>query len=205
MPLLLQGAACARALPARRSRCARHAAAAAPPRAHAAPPPAPAAPAAPAALSRRAALAAAPALLAAAAAALQAPPPALAAPQPLPSAPAPEPEPAPAPAPLLFVRPGPDDTAANTYGTIAAALEAAPEGAVVRISGAYYPERLLVTKAVTLEPAPGDEGKVVVEHETELPYESTLQARGIRRWCARRKATRDADSFMYFAVCGRAG
>jgi hypothetical protein len=184
MPLLLQGAACARALPARRSR-ARHA-----PRAAAAPPPAP--PPAPSAapLSRRAALAAPPALLlaaAAAAAALQPPPPARAADADTPPSASAS---AAAAAPLLvLVRPGPDDPAANTYGTIAAALEAAPAGAVVRVSGAYYGERLLVTRPVTLEAAPGDEGKVVVEHETELPYESTLQARAQRaargaRWQA---------------------
>ena len=72
---------------------------------------------------------------------------------------------------LLRVRPGPDEPPL-AYGSIAAALEAAEPGATVQVAAGYYAERLLFTRPVRLESAPGAE--VIVEHETEVPYEATL-------------------------------
>jgi hypothetical protein len=86
-------------------------------------------------------------------------------------------------APAVFVvRLGPDDPASRAFGSVSAALEAAPAGATVRVEAGYYGERLVVTRPVTLEAAPGAEGRVVVEHQTEAPYEATLQvdAPGVR-------------------------
>jgi pectin methylesterase-like acyl-CoA thioesterase len=156
MPALVHGAACA--APARRRCNARRSVAtrASAPHAH---PPA-------AALPRRAALALPP--LAAALAALL--PPAARADDAAATAPS-------ADAPLFLVRPGPDDPSQRTYGTINAALDAAPAGATVRVAAGYYGERLVITRPVTLEAAPGAEGRSVVEHATELPYEATLQVR----------------------------
>lgn len=81
----------------------------------------------------------------------------------------------PQPEALLFVRPGPDDPAAGVYGSVGAALDAAPAGAVVRVSRGYYPERLLLARPVTVEADPPG-AVVTVEHSTESPYESTVQA-----------------------------
>ena len=83
---------------------------------------------------------------------------------------------------VLTVRLGPDDPASRAYGSISAALEAAPAGATVRVEAGYYGERLVVSRPVTLEAAAGAEGRVVVEHQTEAPYEATLQvdAPGVR-------------------------
>jgi len=75
--------------------------------------------------------------------------------------------------PEFFVRAGPDDEASRCYGSVCAALAAAPPGARVVLDRGYYPERVVVTQAVILQAAPGAE--VILEHTTELPYEATLQ------------------------------
>jgi len=73
----------------------------------------------------------------------------------------------------LVVRAGPDDAAQGAYGSISSALADADPGAVVTVTGGYYAERVVVSKPVRLQAATG--AAVVVEHETEAPYESTLQ------------------------------
>ncbi len=120
-------------------------------------------------LPRRAALALAPAAavalsLSPALAATTAPAPAAEALAPPPSAPEP-----------FTVRLGPDDPPSRAYGSVAAALDAAPAGATIRVEAGYYGERLVIAKAVTIEAAAGAEGRVVIEHQTELPYEATVQ------------------------------
>jgi len=72
------------------------------------------------------------------------------------------------------VRLGPDDPDAFTYGSVAAAVEAAEAGAVVTIAAGYYAGRLILSRPVTLAAADA-EGKVVLEHSTVNPYEATLQ------------------------------
>ena len=82
---------------------------------------------------------------------------------------------------LLYVRPGPDDVSGGTYGSIADALAAAPPGATVRVAPGFYNERLIILQAVTLEAeppkagAPAGKSAVTLSHDTEAPYEATLQ------------------------------
>ena len=69
---------------------------------------------------------------------------------------------------------GPDSPGAFTYGSVAAAVEAAEAGAVVTIAAGYYAGRLILSRPVTLAAADA-EGKVGLEHSTVNPYEATLQ------------------------------
>lgn len=76
---------------------------------------------------------------------------------------------------VFYVRPGPDDAASNTFGAVADAVAAAPAGSTVRIApGGYYGERLILTRPIVLEVEPGG-GAVTLTHDTELPYEATVQ------------------------------
>lgn len=84
---------------------------------------------------------------------------------------------------LYYVRPGPDDAAAHTYGSIADAVAAAPPGATVRVAGGFYSERVVVSKPLTLEAETrsgggggnGSDATVTLSHDTEAPYEAALQ------------------------------
>ena len=76
---------------------------------------------------------------------------------------------------MFYVRPGPDDAASNTFASVADAVAAATEGASVRLApGGYYGERVIITRPITLEAEPGG-GAVTLTHDTELPYEATVQ------------------------------
>ena len=76
---------------------------------------------------------------------------------------------------VFYVRPGPDDAASNTFGAVADAVAAAPAGSTVRIApGGYYGERLILTRPIVLEVEP-EGGAVTLTHDTEFPYEATVQ------------------------------